>query len=212
MGTSRGPENQESCCRSSISEEPTVRPLTTSGCVLEPRIRGRSIDFVSKYGTNSCECPLARAQLPTSDKFAGMGQRLCRSCANAAGIYRPIYSDPLGSTGQRASHLKHTRCSTVFEKQGVFDSDSTSYWRDTQNEALARGFFEVDDLGRPRFVHVPSAGSRIGGVNQKGREIYQGDAVVAVNPWTSTGAHIFPEGSSRWSGLLCDRCGGSLIK
>lgn len=137
-------------------------------------------------------------------------RRLCTRCVDALGILRPSYTDPLATTGQRDSHAKHSRPSTGYDKQGVFDSDSTAYWRDTLNETLALGFLEIDYYGRPRFVRVPSTGSRIGGVFSQGSEVYEADSIIATNPWTSTGAKCFPDGSSRWTRLTCDRCGGQL--
>jgi len=136
---------------------------------------------------------------------------LCAPCFDIVGAPRPAYSDPLGTTGQRASHVKHSQISTRFDRQSTFDSNSTAYWRNTQNETLAKGAYEVTYQG-PRFVYVPSIGSRIGAVNSRGSELYPADTVVAVNPWVSTGAHILADGSSRWSRARCGRCGGPLLR
>jgi hypothetical protein len=137
----------------------------------------------------------------------------CSTCAGSRGLKSGIdFSNPLGTPGQLSKFNKHTSTSGASGEpvRTVFDSTNTSVYCQWIEATITYGFVELAG-SRKNIGFVPSTGSALGrkliwGVERQP----QPDGLLAVNTSRSTGLHLFLENSSKYSGALCARCGGSL--
>ncbi len=78
-------------------------------------------------------------------------------------------------------------------------------------EAVARGFLQVDSSHRTQVIFCPSAQSSIGSKYKWGQFAERTDTVVVVKTFEPDKVHPFTENSARYVGKLCNSCGGPLF-
>ena len=136
----------------------------------------------------------------------------CPNCATMNGLKSGIdTSDVLGTSYQQGKHRKHTVPSTSHPVQSVFDSSSTQYYEDCIQEAIFKGFVEIDDHGRKNVLFCPSTGGDVGSKYKWGKLATRVDTVVVVNTSAPSEIHPFLTNSSHFSTQACEKYGGSLL-
>ena len=138
----------------------------------------------------------------------------CFYCARCAGEFRlrpPMPTlDLLGSPHQLDKYEKHTKPSSSYGVQTVFDSNSTQYYEECIREAFEHGAVQIESRGT-NIIFYPSTQSTLGSKYKWGEYACRQDTVIVVKTSEPHRVHAFLTGSSEYENQRCVQCGNPVL-